>query len=181
MFRTESPQPYTLGLYIPRYPQCREFTHAAHTHTKAKHTWPDFPCEALQLAVGLNRPRQLVETCGWRWCWSWWPLRLSRCPNRWACGSGQIISFDNIWHELIQFFLDWSNKWQATKAKQFFCFFWTLYMTHIMLRWPTPSWVAHDSASAFQRPQVVAAAQVATGSSTHDAELNWVLWGELSN
>ena len=46
---------------------------------------------------------------------------------------------------------------------------------------PTPSWVAHDSASAFQRPQVVAAAQVATGSSTHDAELNWVLWGESSN
>lgn len=42
---------------------------------------------------------------------------------------------------------------------------------------PTPSWVAHDSASAFQRPQVVAAAQVATGSSAHDAEMNWVLWG----
>lgn len=125
MFRKESPQPYTLGLYIPRYLQCREFTHA--TRTKAKNTWPDFPCEALQLAVALNRPRQLVETCGWRWCWSWWPLRLSRCPNRWACGSGQIISFDNIWHELIQFFLDWSNKWQATKTEQFFCFFWTLY------------------------------------------------------
>lgn len=83
-----------------------------------------------------------------------------------------------IWQYLAwidTFFLDWSNKWQATKAKQFFCFFWTLYMTHIILRWPTPSWVPHDSASAFQRRQVVAAAQVATGSSTHDAELNWVL------
>lgn len=130
---------YLRSLYTQISPMSRVHTHHTHkgkTHLTRLSVW--------SLATGSG-PQPPEATC--RDLWMEVVLKLAavalvKVPQPMSIWVGrQIISFDNIWHGLIPFFLHWSNK-----AEQFFCFFWTLYMTHIILRWPntklSSSWLS---------------------------------------